>query len=713
MAKSKMHDSLKVSNLLSIGLSSALAHKVVASGYTLSTLKSAAKHQLLKFFSAEEVELICAAVKRQPIPRETVQKLVEDSDWKCCICWDIKSESPVILHHIEEHSKTHDDSYDNLVVLCLNHHAMAHSRWDISRSPCPPELIHHRKGQWVKAVTDFKAGRRPAPGHEPPSAAVLNVTAPSPPSSFTGRSLCRSTIRDALVAGKHIALQGMGGIGKTATAQQVAAELVERFPGGIFWGSLADYNGNPVSILRNWFYLCEGELPPQGDSESLAQHVRSLLASRKDCVGSLLVVIDDARQDWLNATRLIKSVIPHGSPLLLTTRSETLAALLDVKLQSLNVMSEDEAFDLLKAHVSSEIEDVEVDAAHAILKAIGYLPLAIELVGKRLMLLSQKPGLHLDTLCQGIEKQADAALALPGHQGLAATFSATYEELTGEDSQLFRWLGVFANGPIHLQDLSGVLGRDTGAVELSMDYLVSCALLGWGTSVGLYTLHPLLRQYAQTLLHRDPKEFEHANQNHLSYYLNLAQHHACENSAAHDRLEVALPNLLAATDFATLRQDVEALNELCRALWVDSSFLPTRCYMTDAVNLLSKAVFACHECGDRKSEGMHLNHLGVAHAHMGEISQAFACLKRALTLNREIGNPYDECAILANLSWLYRDTGQYREALSYSEQALDLATKTENPRVVLDTLGNLGSIYRTLGNSSMAMTYGDHLLPSG
>jgi hypothetical protein len=72
----------------------------------------------------------------------------------------------VIIHHIEEHSKTHDDSYDNLVILCLNDHAVTHSKWEIYQHPLPPELIRSKKKEWVKALSDFKAGRRPAPVDE-------------------------------------------------------------------------------------------------------------------------------------------------------------------------------------------------------------------------------------------------------------------------------------------------------------------------------------------------------------------------------------------------------------------------------------------------------------------------------------------------------------------------------------------------------------------
>jgi hypothetical protein len=169
-----MKDSKKVLNLLGVGLNSELAQKAVAAGYTLTKLRRAPKSELAQHFDDKELDLISEAVKRKRIPANILQRLIEECSWKCCVCWKHREEPPVIIHHIEEHSKTRDDSYDNLVVLCLNHHGLAHSKWEISRHPLPPELIRTQKREWIEALADFKAGRRPAPGdercrnHQPP-----------------------------------------------------------------------------------------------------------------------------------------------------------------------------------------------------------------------------------------------------------------------------------------------------------------------------------------------------------------------------------------------------------------------------------------------------------------------------------------------------------------------------------------------------------------
>ncbi|MCL4264119.1 MAG: hypothetical protein KJ069_12925 [Anaerolineae bacterium] len=160
--KSIPANSKKIVNLLSTGLDSNLAEKAVKEGFSLTRLKSASKSELQESFTADEVEQLLN-LRRKPIPNDVVQKLVESCHWKCCLCEDFYESKPVIIHHIIEHSRNQDDSYENLVILCLNHHAEAHSTWAISRHPLPPELIRLKKLQWEVAVSEFVAGKRPAP----------------------------------------------------------------------------------------------------------------------------------------------------------------------------------------------------------------------------------------------------------------------------------------------------------------------------------------------------------------------------------------------------------------------------------------------------------------------------------------------------------------------------------------------------------------------
>lgn len=64
----------------------------------------------------------------------------------------------------------------------------------------------------------------------------ISVAPPAPPPHFTGRRRILDALTVAINFGENIAIQGMAGIGKTATAQQLAEETKDIFSCGIFLG---------------------------------------------------------------------------------------------------------------------------------------------------------------------------------------------------------------------------------------------------------------------------------------------------------------------------------------------------------------------------------------------------------------------------------------------------------------------------------------------
>lgn len=164
---------------LSSGISSDVAKKAVEKGYSLDQLSNLTEKKFNQVFGytvdgSIEGASVLEATSRKPIALQTVKRLILDSDNKCCMCWDVSKETPIIIHHIEEYSKTKDNSYPNLVVLCPNHHALAHTDWHISRHPMPPEILRKRKKEWKKAIAEFRNGVRPAPGHKSEKQAIFN-----------------------------------------------------------------------------------------------------------------------------------------------------------------------------------------------------------------------------------------------------------------------------------------------------------------------------------------------------------------------------------------------------------------------------------------------------------------------------------------------------------------------------------------------------------
>ncbi len=156
-------------NFLKYGISSNLAEKLVQQGYAVSSIQGGASKKVLRqlgVFTDGEVNEIFEKVKRQPIPDDVMQKLISECELHCCFCWNINEEPSIIIHHIVEYNKSQDNSYGNLVVLCLNHHGDAHTKRQISQQNFPPSRQIHQKQKWIQAVKDYRQGLRIAPGSE-------------------------------------------------------------------------------------------------------------------------------------------------------------------------------------------------------------------------------------------------------------------------------------------------------------------------------------------------------------------------------------------------------------------------------------------------------------------------------------------------------------------------------------------------------------------
>jgi tetratricopeptide (TPR) repeat protein len=388
----------------------------------------------------------------------------------------------------------------------------------------------------------------------------------------------------------------------------------------------------------------------------------------------------------------------------LTTRDEELAYALDAEVRRLDALPMDDALALLSRLAGAEVVEAELLGARALAERVGRLPLALWLAGRRAAADARRPGWRLATLRSQIEAKAAEALKLRGHPGLAATFAVSYEALKEEQRRLFRWLGVFAPGPMMVSAVARVLGGEEEATGVALDELVGLSLVEWGEIVGVYRLHPLLAEYAGTLLEETGEE-KAAREAHLSYYLAYAKANAERDPAAHGRLEAEMANLMAAAKWAAEAGKHQAVTELGAALYADSEFLHVRGYNREAVRLLTWSVAAAREIGDRRGEGIRLGNLGNACYSLGQLEQAIEYYTQALEIAREMENRRWEGSSLGNLGIVYTDLGQLEQAIEYYTQALEIAREIGDQQGEGACLDNLGSAYYSLGQAKQAVEY--------
>jgi len=538
----------------------------------------------------------------------------------------------------------------------------------------------------------------------------IAAAAPAPPPHFTDREAALAALAHALTRRSTpqtiIALQGMGGVGKTALAARLAAQLESDFPSGIFWADLLAHDGDPLPILAGWARLCGHDVSALSDPYARVQAVRGILAARVAEQGRLLVILDDVRAEWLDGARLLQAAHPPGVPLLLTTRDIQVAYALGARITRLKVLSLEQALTLL-ATLAGPVMKREPDAARHLAERLGGLPLALELAGKLAALYARKPGWSLASLGKQIEARADETLRL-GHSGLAATFSLSYEALDAEGQRLFRALGVFALAPFVAEHVAAIIERSVEIVEAGLDTLVAQGLVSWeqgGEKCTRYIMHPLLRDYAITLLERAGEGLA-TRAAHTARYLAYAEAHNKPTRADYDALEAELPNILVAMDRAYQEKQWVQVRRFMWALSVTSTgsqgYLWVRGYWGELRARLEQAIRASKAEGNKRAAAAFAGNLAALLYQTGDLEAGRKEYQRVLTIFEELGDRQSAAVVYYQLGRLAQDTGDYAEAQRLYQQNMDIDEELGNRMGIANTLRNLGLLAQATGDYAKA-----------
>lgn len=143
----KLHQTAKA--LVARGIASDTAILLANQGLTLAKLKQMTKPQLAALNLSEDFIKNIQSESRPPIDSETLDELLFESRFCCCVCRD--SSKPIVIHHIDPWEKSHSHKKENLVVLCPIHHDEAHAKHELTLSLTPARL-RSIKEQWLQEV---------------------------------------------------------------------------------------------------------------------------------------------------------------------------------------------------------------------------------------------------------------------------------------------------------------------------------------------------------------------------------------------------------------------------------------------------------------------------------------------------------------------------------------------------------------------------------
>jgi predicted ATPase len=322
--------------------------------------------------------------------------------------------------------------------------------------------------------------------------------------SFVGRESEVAELQAAVKAHRLVTLTGVGGVGKTRLALEVAARRADEFPDGVWFFELAavtDPAAVPDAVAA---VLAITQQPGKTVTESVA----SALEGR-----SRLLVFDNCEHVVDSVADLVEAILAASATVtILATSREGVGVseeqLWRVPSLDVNAGTESAAVNLFVDRAQSVVSDFslaqpgEADAVVEICRRLDGIPLAIELAASRMA--SMTVSEVRDRLDQRFRLLVGSRRGLARHQTLRHAVAWSYDLLADAEKLLLERCSVFAGG-FDLQSACAVAGSDDVddyAILDLLDALVRKSLLVADRSSGRtrYSMLETIRQFAEEQL---------------------------------------------------------------------------------------------------------------------------------------------------------------------------------------------------------------------
>ena len=571
-------------------------------------------------------------------------------------------------------------------------------------------------------------------------------------SSFLGRARELAAGEKLLAASRIVTVTGPGGTGKTRLAYQLAAQQLERLPGGVWVAELASLSDPALVPAALMTVLGLQDEPGRGAAETVVAYLqdRQVLVVLDNCEH----VIDAAASlcsDLLAGCGGLRVLATSREPLRVTGEAVwTLGplALPDPTELDPEIIAGSDAVALFceraaEARVGFALTVDNAATVSAVCARLEGIPLAIELAAARVR-----------TLALGeVAQRLDHSLALLSkgprdvdhrQASLRATFAWSHDLLTPPEQTLFRRLSVFAGG-FTLEAAESVCsgdGLDINVVLDDLDGLVDKSVVTVGedgSGRGRYRMLETIRAYATERLDATGGKPQLADR-HATFYSSLAGDYAQQGDteAALDRLETDHSNLLAAIEHLSSQRDPAFEHGQLVAdlspFWEHHGYwqlgarqlrryldrpegdpaLRGRCagelgrihlrlgdYQEARVRF-DEALTVARQLGDRRGEGRWLGHLGDVCFNLGDFPAARGSYEEARVIASEIGDRRTEGIWVGYLAQVALYLKDLPAALTLFQQALAIARESGDRRFEGRWLGELGIVASALGDYPVA-----------
>jgi len=559
-----------------------------------------------------------------------------------------------------------------------------------------------------------------------PETARRLVQLPADTPSFTGRqdelALIDRRLSGAVDQPTPVlcAIDGMGGVGKTALAVHAAHRNLRWFPDGCLFLDLHGHSDavppvDPLEAIDRLLRALDvpGERIPPGLADRVATYLTALAGKR------LLIVLDNAA-----SADQVGPLLP-GSPgcgVLITSRKR-LVSLDDAEPITIDVLAVQYAVALFEDVAGPERTAGADDAVRELVELCGGLPLAIRIAASRLR---HRSAWTVGGLVARLSRQRSGLAEFDdGKRSVSATLTLSYRSLTADQRGMFTLLGLTPGPDIDVFAAAALAGCDWAVADRLLEDLLDAHLLVQRIE-GRYEMHDLIRRYSADRAQTDEVTDRSAALNRLfDHWLATAAAAAQvlypgdpSLNRLHGTPASTVPVLILGLADARTWLDAERVNLVAAAGSAAESgryalaqnlaavlrrHLDICGYYADAAAVAGCALSAARATGDRAGEANALNTLAAVDRRLGRYQDSLDHVHEALTIFRAEGDRSGEAAALNDLGNVYWHWGRYPEALRHYRQALAIWRANGDKAGEGTTLSNIGAVYWQRGRHARAL----------
>lgn len=575
--------------------------------------------------------------------------------------------------------------------------------------------------------------------------ALPSSNLPSDLSLFVGRESEIQGIRQALRSPRPVSILGLGGIGKTRLALQVALESQEEFPDGVFFVPIS-----PLTLPEALYQAIGQALGLQVTAGKDGQE--ALLQALS---GKRLLLLLDNFETLPDAAHLLLPLLQElpGLRVLITSRvkigfeEEQVFALQglpvpDASSEEVSHFASAQLFLQQARRVFAFYQPEWVEIGE-ICRLVDGLPLALELAASWVSTFSEAE--IAAQIRASVEfLAAQAAAETDAHRSVQAVFQSLWEMFSPQEQSLLAGLGIF-QGRFTRFNAREVLGIS----PFFIDALTAKTILR-RSDENYYRIQPVLWQFFRQKLEADPLLRDSLQQKHAAYFFNALEEKAQlfdDPTLGGEALRLTdgqVQNIRAAWDYAlqSKREDylghclgpycaflraqgwyVEGIHLLQRVLPAlaalrSDSYFPAVIllgefffhagYYLESIALLEQILPSLPR---ERLLGQAIHRLALTYNAVGRDVESVQLQHQGMQLARELGDltlQYEFTNRAAISAYLRQD---YVTARQLGLQALTLARSLQSTSRMAQTFNNLANFCYEMGDFTQAEEYIQRSLP--